>query len=347
MEMLEKNNNCQCNCKCGKTPASQTKAESLQTHRELFEEFYSGVTLHGFRFLFEGKWIRRLIWFTICSCVFAFSVYLSYGLLNDFFSRKMNTGVSRTYTESALDFPTVTICPLTSLSSRKLNNLPLVNYTAETFVQATQGVLEEPTNVTRKFLSELEDIGINSLVDYADFYQLTYDEIITECYFYEIECKRSWLSRRLLWGQSLCLEFNPFLAEKDSLKAPIRTEGFLYEGLLLYFDLGGADRINSVEKNALVLTIENYGNRDDELVLNERLTLNPGEEAHIKLTEKELKMLPSPYKTHCGKRALKFVDPKMGYTQGICVIDCVADLIYSKCGCVTDDYKALMKPGND
>ena len=90
--MLEKNNNCKCNCKCGKTPASQTKAESLQTHRELFEEFYSGVTLHGFRFLFEGKWIRRLIWFTICSCVFAFSFYLAYDLMSDYWNLTTSTG---------------------------------------------------------------------------------------------------------------------------------------------------------------------------------------------------------------------------------------------------------------
>jgi len=46
------------------------------TTSQLFQEFYSGVTLHGFRFLFEGKdLVRKLIWFVITTSVFVFAVY--------------------------------------------------------------------------------------------------------------------------------------------------------------------------------------------------------------------------------------------------------------------------------
>ena len=277
---------------CSLCKASIQSEDKLKTQGELFEEFYSGITLHGFRFLFEGKWIRRLIWLIICSCVFGFSMHLSYGLLEDFFNRKMNTGVTRTYTQSSLDFPTVTLCPLNPQSSQKLNNLPLENYTAESFLAAERNlIVKQPNNESRKFLNELKNIKINSLTDLIELHQLSYEEFVTSCSFFGRDCNATWFVRRFNWGQNLCIEFNSFNAEKSPLKAPIRTNEYFYTGLVLYLDFGAVDQSIRDAIAGALLNIENYGNREDELILNEKITLNTGEITHIKLTEKEFKML--------------------------------------------------------
>ena len=84
---------------------------TAKTPTELFEEFYSGVTLHGFRFLFEGIPLRRIIWLFITTGVFAFSIYLFNGLVKDYFLHKTNTSFSERFEEGKRLFPTVTICP--------------------------------------------------------------------------------------------------------------------------------------------------------------------------------------------------------------------------------------------
>ena len=56
--------------------------------KELFSDFLSGLTLHGFRFLFEGSRLRRFIWFCITTSVFSFSIILFHGLFTDFLLRK-------------------------------------------------------------------------------------------------------------------------------------------------------------------------------------------------------------------------------------------------------------------
>ena len=85
--------------------------DAAKTPRELFEEFYSGVTLHGFRFLFEGNPVRRIVWLFITTGVFAFSIYLFYGLFKDFLQQKTITSLSKQFLDGEVVFPTVIVCP--------------------------------------------------------------------------------------------------------------------------------------------------------------------------------------------------------------------------------------------
>ena len=90
--------------------------------RLLFKDFRENVTMHGFRFLFEGSLLRRFIWFLITSTITAFVVILFYNLLFDYLEHKTVTNYDIEYVDR-LDFPTVSICPLNTVSNRKLQNL--------------------------------------------------------------------------------------------------------------------------------------------------------------------------------------------------------------------------------
>ena len=268
-------NDSKCSCKCKCLNNNQDVTGILPTHQEIFERFYTGVTLHGFRFLIQGNGLRRTVWFLISTCVFSFSMFLSYGLLHDFFNRKMNTGVTRTYTQSVLDFPTVTICPLNPHSSQKLHNLPL-DYTIEDFLRAKNDLIFNNTNEANEsrnqFVQRLQEVGITSLFELYESYQLSFDEITnTEvinvifeepaCSFYNTECNASWFTKRLNWGQYLCYQFNAYKPGQESLKAPLRVNGYFNNGLVLYLDLGAAaDQIQNLHiLPGLLVNIENYG----------------------------------------------------------------------------------------
>ncbi|XP_066916576.1 acid-sensing ion channel 3-like [Clytia hemisphaerica] len=349
-------------CSCGNTKQpTQSPDPLLKTQSELVEEFYSGVTLHGFRFLFEGRWIRRLIWFIICFAVFGFSIYLTYGLFSEFLDRKTSVAISRSYTEQALDFPSVSICPLNVQSKAKMKNLS-IDYTIDEFIIMKDKLLfghdlNPELNITvDQFVNDLEAAGVNNLLDFMKMYQLDFDEIASTdvlaeylvggsvCSIYGQDCEDSMFTERI-WRHKRCLQFNSFMPGGEPFTA--RKESDYFTGFQLELDLGGTEYYQSPSAhNGVLLIIENYGNVDDYVPINEIVTVMPGTQMYVKLTENEITMLPSPYATDCREVDFKFVDPKTRYTQGICVIDCIIAHVYEKCGCLGEDYHRILNiPG--
>ena len=128
------------------SPSSQTG----KTTKELFEEFYSGVTLHGFRFLFEGHSFRRVLWLFITTSVFAFSIFLFYELVKDFHQRKTITLTKKRFQEDDIVFPTVTVCPNNRFSKLKTVTNNFFNFTKKDadFFDAIMD-FEWNTNITK------------------------------------------------------------------------------------------------------------------------------------------------------------------------------------------------------
>eukprot|EP00111_Clytia_hemisphaerica_P020415 TCONS_00060151-protein len=204
----------------------------LKTHKELVEEFYSGITLHGFRFLFEGN-------------------------------------------------------------KEKDHN----------------------SNNTGRFIQDLIQKGIDTKTKFINSYDLPFEEIFQSdvlehlapggsCNFYGQKCDTSWFTARYIQEGS-CYQFNGLESSLSlSLKAPKRIGYF--DGFNLVLDFGKAMIANPSYSNAVITMFESFGTRDDHIPINGVIQLSTGTKLFAKITEKENKMLPSPYNTHCGKTTLFF-----------------------------------------
>ena len=96
--------------------ANLTKKQKLN-RKKLFAEFCGSVTLHGFRYIFEEKGIRKFIWYILFFGALAVSVILFYGVTRDFFEYKTYVTINDfDFDNVDIDFPTVTMC----------NKIPLI-----------------------------------------------------------------------------------------------------------------------------------------------------------------------------------------------------------------------------
>ena len=246
-------------------------------HKDLFEEFYSGVTFHGFRFLFQGHWSRKLVWFVITSGVFLFSTYLFNDLLNEYLEHHTKTG-SATHFESEMKFPTITFCPLSTLSKKKFDNLPTEDWYMETF----------------KFLEKMENTGVDNLIDFYSVYHVSFEDLTetdilkepfieSACVFYDRACNISMFTKKV-WRGWLCFQFN---ALQDGRKqASVKDAQDYFSGLQVHFDFGGIE--SNWHLNGMLVIVTGYGDSDDMKPSNRHILLRPGEYSIVKLKEKRV-----------------------------------------------------------
>ncbi|XP_066911779.1 acid-sensing ion channel 5-like [Clytia hemisphaerica] len=244
----------------------------LKTHKELVEEFYSGITLHGFRFLFEGN-------------------------------------------------------------KEKDHN----------------------SNNTGRFIQDLIQKGIDTKTKFINSYDLPFEEIFQSdvlehlapggsCNFYGQKCDTSWFTARYIQEDS-CYQFNGLESSlSQSLKAPKRSGGY-FNGFDLVLDFGKAMIENLSFSNVVITMFESFGTRDDHIPINGVIQLSTGTTLFAKITEKENKMLPSPYNTHCGTKTFNFLDPILKYSKGLCIIDCIIGHIYKNMACVGEEFRSLINDG--
>jgi len=279
-------------------------SEKTEAKSKLFEEFYSSVTLHGFRFLFKGKnLVRRFIWFIITSSVFAFSLYLFAGLLADFLERKTNMANVKVYKEQQMDFPTITICPLNTQSKKKLQNLN-GSYTKDEFLdQILQLQYSEGPNLTQSqkdFFADVREAGISSHTEFLKSFKLTYDDMVeTElaldylgddvCYFYNKYCYFDDFKTVIWRDTDLCMQFNPYVPGKKSLKAP-KTQDY-YKGFSVNLDLGDTSFFQNNYLHGVLVMFNKYGSSHLLFPATKYVTITPGQFMFIKLTEHEVMFL--------------------------------------------------------
>ena len=106
--------------------AIRDKSKRIREERKkLFHEFSKGVTVHGFRFMFDQHhWCRRLLWVIINTTIFCFSFVLFYGIVVDFIASKTITMIEKDLLQSnEIEFPTVSVCPNVVYSRSKMRKI--------------------------------------------------------------------------------------------------------------------------------------------------------------------------------------------------------------------------------
>lgn len=152
-----------------------------KTIKQLFDNFNSGLTLHGFRFLFEGSLFRRFLWFVITTSVFSFSIILFNGLFSDFLLRKTMVSSNKEFVETSLDFPTITICPNSQYNTKKIQKLAdAYGRTPKEFVDLLNNFkfdIGPYSQESLDLIDFLENKGISSYSDFVNETKVTYEDV--------------------------------------------------------------------------------------------------------------------------------------------------------------------------
>uniref|UniRef100_A0A7M5V5Y4 Uncharacterized protein n=2 Tax=Clytia hemisphaerica TaxID=252671 RepID=A0A7M5V5Y4_9CNID len=312
----------------------------------LFKDFCQNVTMHGFRFLFEGSFLRRFIWFLITSTITAFVVVLFYNLLFDYLEHKTVT-VNDFEDVATLQFPTVSICPLNTISNRKLQELK-GNLTTDEIKYFIDGVIKNKTNSTvyKKVMSIINKEGINTYMELLNAYMNSYEDFADtklirtifdkggekqnqsiSCDFYERPCNKSDFVIVEYLPKMLCFDFNTY--QKGNPGLTIRSNGY-FNGFSLTFDLSDIKKISVLDGFYLEMT--SYGNTFGMNTDNEIISVNPGWETAVKITQTETRHL----KSKCGEKELKFIKDRP-YTKTTSINDCMFQHVYKKFGCAGPD----------
>ena len=248
-------------------------------YKILFEEFYSGVTLHGFRFLFQGHWSRKLVWIVITTGVFLLSTFLFNDLLDEYLDHHTTTGSAKHF-ESEMKFPTITFCPLSTLSKKRFDNLPNKDWYMETF----------------KFLEKMEITGVDNLIDFYSVYHVSFEDLTETdilkkpfikkaCEFYDRACNISMFTKKV-WRGWLCFQFNGL--QDGRKQASVKDAQDYFSGLQVHFDLGGIK--SNWHLNGMLVIVTKYGDSDDMKSSNRYILLSPGEYSIVKLKEKRVSL---------------------------------------------------------
>ena len=161
---MENHNNNKISSRVAVEQAAPTSTKE-EKRKQLVSDFSSGVTLHGFRFLFEGHPIQRLIWFTLTSASFLYSFYLFQGLVGDFLTRKTIISKSRVR-KDPLDFPTIRFCMMNRLSKTKMRNAIL-----------TAGEIGGSEAISKEKLDLLAKDNVTTFLGILKKYQLTFKDV--------------------------------------------------------------------------------------------------------------------------------------------------------------------------
>lgn len=100
--------------------AEQDKEEKLR--REKWTDFAENSTLHGFHFIFTraSPWVR-LVWIFFLLGFTAYVIFSIYSSIYKYFTYPIATVMNIYHPQEGLQFPAVTLCPMTTLSKRRIS----------------------------------------------------------------------------------------------------------------------------------------------------------------------------------------------------------------------------------
>lgn len=254
---------------------SATKMEnSVKCKRKrLLKEFASNATLHGFRFLFEAKGIRRITWFFITTSCLAFSVVLFYSILADFLSYKTMTESTTVYGKSKTEFPTITICPINYVSRMKVKDM-LRDTSIEVLIRVFETIKNPQMKLNftdpklKRIFQLLEERNVTTVKQLRLFYELELSEMVdndivdkislgTYCKYEGKPCSKQNFTTVSSWTTSFCSQFNGY-SKNGSLT--VRSKG-MSSGLHLTFNLHTNESIFSTYPfEGIVVHINSFGN---------------------------------------------------------------------------------------
>ena len=277
--------------------------DAVQTKREkLFHEFATGVTLHGFRYIFDEQHVlRRIIWFLLLVSTATLSIVLFYGIFMDYIQFKTVTTMNKQYNlTNEIAFPTTTLCPYNSKSESKLRTfLKYFNMPSNTIDimrdKSFLDVFDHPD--LRPFYQKLLDSNL-TIKDMAvslewNYHDMTFGEVVSTmanppCKFYGKPCNgNDFKSVRTWHSDNDCLQFNAFNASTEALKP--MNQATISRGLKLVLDLHTEDEFNpSLNMQGAIITFSSYGYPYKILERTKSINLQPGQMTFLKLTTKKV-----------------------------------------------------------
>ena len=281
------------------------RKEEVQKERaKLFQEFVSGVTLHGFQFMFDEKhYIRRFFWFILLTSLFSCSVYLFYGIVVDYVQFKTVTVMTKEHNlEKEIEFPTITVCPFNSKSETKLRaTLKFLNL-PDDFINMMDGM--EPADIffdprMTPLIEQLikSNTSVSKLMKLYEFnyHDWTSGDIVSKisnppCRFFGKACTENDFKRARTWHtKNDCIQFNGYNKTTGAKRPLLYSEGS--KGLNLVLDLHNDDEFSPlVNLQGAIVTFSSYGYPYKVLERTKAVNLHPGQMTILKLSTKKVRV---------------------------------------------------------
>ena len=249
-----------------------------------WQELYSSCSLDGLHYIFKEKGFFRFFWILVVLGAICLSVFLFYGVLQQFFTYSEITSFEEVLGNDKVDFPTVTICNLNAVSKKKIERNSY-NLTLEKIVDFYQDIRNGGYNSTRdgEILDYFQKKGVTSMQQIFTQYENTMSEMLRDphlktivskpCTFKDKVCDENDFIEVVSAKYGLCYQFNSIYLKKDGLFASKAGEG---SGLRLYLNIQEEDLLVSrVPFNGLHVFIHPFG-EPFESAIAKRVPIGPG-----------------------------------------------------------------------
>lgn len=274
----------------------------VENKRKVFlTEFASNVTLHGFRYLFEQKGIRRLIWFIITTGCFSFSIVLFYSILKDFLTYKTTTATTTDYDRRKINFPTITLCPINYVSMKKLKSISN-SISPKEFMSTFSLLRKEEFDQSHPNVSELlaflKQNNISTVKEMTRLYELELPEMVDDeivqkisggahyCYFERQPCTTENFTTVSTWSASLCSQFNGY-SENRKVPLEVQSKG-LNSGFSMTLNLHTEESIFSdYPFEGIILSVQSFGTPHQMPEYSKNIVLPTGSLSLIDISTKK------------------------------------------------------------
>ncbi|XP_066930584.1 acid-sensing ion channel 1C-like [Clytia hemisphaerica] len=316
-----------------------------------WEDFCSETTLHGFRAAFYSKNIyKRYFWRVLLVCATVLAIFLFYGVVDAYKKYEFKVSKEINFSMDDIEFPRVTICNLNSLSKMKLVQLGFTEE-ADDLIDFYHKMRAMTLNIsdpdTKRILNLFYAKGMNTTHEIISAFDLGKNEMLNDeflaklipkgvCSFEDQKCNMDNFTEIYSTKFGKCLVF----PQEDSQPLMSTTQG---DGLSLFLNIHEDEMLDSRSiANGLVVFIHPH-EETFQSALSKRIFIQPGTISDIHVTVSKLRSLPAPYKTDCGKKALRFIDESYGYSANLCAIDCISEMYYSTCKCLPSELKMFVE----
>lgn len=339
--------------------------KKLPTNYEIWFEFVNNTSLHGIRYIFWRRplW-ARVGWLLVLLMFSAYFSFTAYKSLEKYFNHPINTVITQKYV-NAMDFPAVSICPLNSVSKKKMYALDGdINFTKYGLNNSVCAATESARkglpcgaamlccclsffiydggnlvpNCTASLAQSLIAAQQNSgeFFDSVKFYE-KYGQSVDEMLWPEVcifngevnePCGSGDFTPTVTdWG--LCHTFNAGQGniKKTQISGPAG-------GLNIWLDSQTDDYTLARLSEGFSVVIHQQGEFINPF---DGINVSPGTQATIILHQKRIVNLQDPYETKCKNKKLKTIS---NYTITGCQFECLQEAIIENCKCRFATYSA-------
>ncbi|XP_071950925.1 acid-sensing ion channel 1C-like [Antedon mediterranea] len=299
-------------------PNEGETTDKSEYFKDVVGRFGEETTLHGVNHIVTKKshFIQRCAWFIfLAGAISLLGVYAFENILY-FFSRPMSTTIAIKQLDE-LEFPSVTFCNYNHarLSVTTPNELSMLG--------SFFGLVEDGIDIFTADFSE-----INTTIVAEDLIRKTAHTVegAVELCTWELyeECGPLNFTT-VMTDFGVCYTFN----HKSNPRRLMVQKSGKSRGLYLRLNIEQHEYTHGANSAAgFKMLVHTKGERP--LISQFGFALGPGYETLVAFRKILYKSLKKPYPSECVDEGIKYSDV---YTQSLCEEECIADVLYEKCGC--------------